>query len=399
MGGLLDLMAPDPNLRRGGLLSPIGWDKNEDWHFTYPKIAIDAAKTFDNLGKAQRLPHGTSPDHPAYKSVFDAAGAINLPSLLRKGSANTVGMNLWHGGPNKWAAEPGFPQGRPRLDKMGEGEGVQAFGKGFYSAEKPAVALDYKRRLSRKPAEITYDGKPINADVNVSGSSRKFTDFTSKEGLVNEIFMRAKTEGVDPSVILNQRLDGSIKKIDRVENSSMSMSSQIPQLQKLDDHIKLLKSIDPKLIKKIDPDDMIEGGVLYKLDIPDEDIAKYIDLDAPLSEQSQYIKDALQKIKGQLPENAFDDLGGNWDALFGPNVTGQQLIGTIDSIMGGKFAEKVLRKAGIPGNRYADQMSRGKNAQTRNYVTWDQKVLDRAKVLQRNEEIYKQLEKSGVPFA
>ena len=43
-------------------------------------------------------------------------------------------------------------------------------------------------------------------------------------------------------------------------------------------------------------------------------------------------------------------------------------------------------------------MSRGKNAQTRNYVTWDQKVLDRAKVLQRNEKIYKQLEKSGVPF-
>ena len=101
-----------------------------------------------------------------------------------------------------------------------------------------------------------------------------------------------------------------------------------------------------------------------------------------------------------MPENAFDDLGGNWDALFGPNVTGEQLMGTIEDIMGGTgLAEKVLRKAGIPGNRYADQMSRGKNAQTRNYVTWDQKVLDRAKVLQRNEEIYKQLEKSGVPFA
>jgi hypothetical protein len=323
---------------------------------------------------------------------------------------------------------------------MGEGEGVQAFGKGFYSAEKPAVALDYKRRLSRKPAEITYDGKPINADVNISGSSRQFTDFTSKEGLVNEIFMRAKTEGVDPSVILNQQLDGSIKKIDRLENSNMSMSAQIPQLQKLDDHIKLLKSIDPKLIRKIDPDDMIEGGVLYKIDIPDEDIAKYIDLDAPLSEQSQHIKDALQKIKDQLPENALDDLGGNWDALFGPNVTGQQLIGTIDSIMGGKFAEKVLRKAGIPGNRYSDQMSRGKygvqlkykgkdytdgpvefatkkqaddylkestkkgfeaehiDIGTRNYVTWDQKVLDRAKVLQRNEEIFNQLTKAGIPF-
>ena len=99
MGGLLDLMAPDPNLRRGGLLSPIGYDKNEDWHFTYPKIAIDAAKAFDNLGTAMRLPHGTSPKHPAYKSVFDTAGAVSLPSLLNPArSASTVGMNLWHGG-------------------------------------------------------------------------------------------------------------------------------------------------------------------------------------------------------------------------------------------------------------------------------------------------------------
>ena len=70
-----------------------------------------------------------------------------------------------------------------------------------------------------------------------------------------------------------------------------------------------------------------------------------------------------------------------------------------DGVGGGaKQASESLRKVGIPGIKYADQMSRGKNAQTRNYVTWDQKVLDRTKVLQRNEEIYKQLEKSGVPF-
>ena len=45
---------------------------------------------------------------------------------------------------------------------------------------------------------------------------------------------------------------------------------------------------------------------------------------------------------------------------------------------------------------FMDRIKAGK--MSRNYVTWDQKVLDRAKVLQRNEEIYKQLEKSGVPF-
>ncbi|MBK8117396.1 MAG: hypothetical protein IPK44_24220 [Candidatus Accumulibacter sp.] len=41
----------------------------------------------------------------------------------------------WHGTPHVWAPEPGFPHGRPRLDKMGSGEGAQAYGWGWYSAD------------------------------------------------------------------------------------------------------------------------------------------------------------------------------------------------------------------------------------------------------------------------
>ena len=29
----------------------------------------------------------------------------------------------WHGTPHVWGPEPGFPHGRPRLDKIGTGEG------------------------------------------------------------------------------------------------------------------------------------------------------------------------------------------------------------------------------------------------------------------------------------
>jgi hypothetical protein len=61
-------------------------------------------------------------------------------------------MNVFHGTPNKFAPEPGFPQGRPRLDKMGTGEGAQKYGKGFYTAQKQAQASQeqYQKALSDK---------------------------------------------------------------------------------------------------------------------------------------------------------------------------------------------------------------------------------------------------------
>ena len=48
-------------------------------------------------------------------------------------------------------------------------------------------------------------------------------------------------------------------------------------------------------------------------------------------------------------------------------------------------ASEALRKAGIPGLKYFDQGSRVGGKGTRNYVTWDQDVLDRTEVVGVNE--------------
>ena len=54
-----------------------------------------------------------------------------------------------------------------------------------------------------------------------------------------------------------------------------------------------------------------------------------------------------------------------------------------------------LREAGIPGVKYLDQGSRGAGEGSRNYAIWDQDVLDRMKLLQRNDETFKSV--PGVP--
>ena len=45
-----------------------------------------------------------------------------------------------------------------------------------------------------------------------------------------------------------------------------------------------------------------------------------------------------------------------------------------------KKASETLRDNGIPGLKYLDGNSRGSGKGTRNYVTWDQDVLNRSKV-------------------
>jgi hypothetical protein len=377
----------DPAIVSRGMVAPWGRDKQGVGQWAVPGIVAGAIKAIDQTGEAMRLPPNTSPDHPAYKGVFDVAGAINMPALLRKGATSTLGMNLWHGGPNKWAAEPGFPQGRPRLDKMGSGEGNQAYGHGFYSAQKPEVAQTYKT--------------PEGSYQRLSGHLEPKTEFA----------FDLMERGYGTSKIMEMMLGKYGNKVKFEE---------------------VVKSIDDA--KKVGAGQ----GSLYKIDIPDEDIAKYLDWDAPLSEQT----DALAKIKQHWsdtigdPDIVMDRLG------ISESSTGKELYQALGGIMQRQqAASEALGKAGIPGNRYADQMSRGKygvqlkykgkdytdgpvefatkkqaddylkestkkgfeaehiDIGTRNYVTWDQKVLDRAKVLQRNEEIYKQLEKSGVPFA
>jgi hypothetical protein len=68
----------------------------------------------------------------------------------------------WHGTPHVWAPEPGFPHGRPRLDKMGTGEGAQAYGWGWYSAESQEVADVYSGigKALHNIGDATFDGVP-----------------------------------------------------------------------------------------------------------------------------------------------------------------------------------------------------------------------------------------------
>ena len=117
-------------------------------------------------------------------------------------------------------------------------------------------------------------------------------------------------------------------------------------------------------------DDMDFQGHLYKLDIPDEDIPKYLDWDKPLSEQP----DEVKRIFTRGDTGKFDP---DYEGL-----TGAQLYAKGQSRFGGsdKYS-KFLASENIPGIRYLDGSSRNAGEGTYNYVTFDP---SRLKVLERN---------------
>lgn len=180
-----------------------------------------------------------------------------------------------------------------------------------------------------------------------------------------------------------------------------------------------------------------EPGYLYKVDLPDEQIAKMLDWDKPLSEQAPEVINAMKNMTNDVISGGFDLSRSNRDLTraFNP-VTRDEVIKEIMaeyphlSLQNGKLYERsgseipemaitdwmrnkhgigyedagqwirdmshvigsqadvssTLFNNGIPGIKYLDQASRGAGEGTRNYVVF-------------SDEIPQILERNGQPIA
>ena len=151
-----------------------------------------------------------------------------------------------------------------------------------------------------------------------------------------------------------------------------------PKLENIDEQIAMAK-------KAID-----ENSGLYKVDLPDEQIAKMIDYDLPLSQQSESVREALLKVNDPYINEAlttnpvYNEAGDYWSHMgntYGSKNEALQDVMPANIISGqrGEFKSpqeisQRFYEAGIPGTQYAE---RG----TRNYVVFSDKI---PKILERN---------------
>ena len=192
---------------------------------------------------------------------------------------------------------------------------------------------------------------------------------------------------------------------------------------------------------QIYPDD--PPGHLYKVDIPDDQIAKMLDWDKPLSEQGKHIQNLVKsehpeqwnlgikmdKIRNNLKEMAdkYGKSGESYKEAIGhapkkvqkeyqnllnefrqaelsmrevkirtPQMpsSGESIyhsigakLGNPNQSMGGFLdapgASEFLKSKGIPGIKYLDQGSSGAGQGTRNFVVFDENI---PKILERNQQ-------------
>lgn len=261
----------------------------------------------------------------AQEGVNYGPASRQLAGLLAD-AYNPIGMVVYHGSPAKFS----------RFDptKIGSGEGAQSYGYGHYVAQSPAVAKDYQRRLAKEAQATDLNTKMQMVDVG----GKPLTSFN-----------------VDMDAALIDAAKSGKKEFLNVAESKKARWENLAQDQSypFQDYAKQKAGAYTSLLdtaKKTDVD-YTGTGMFYEIDLPDEQIARMLDFDKPLMQQSKEIQ-ALAKQYG----------------LTDPDHLGGDLIAAMDAKR--PAGAELMRQAGVPGIRYLDQGSRGTGEGTSNFVVF-----------------------------
>ena len=258
-------------------------------------------------------------------AMLPAAKGIN--ALADVGKVEPQGITAYHGSPHDFD--------RFDMSKIGTGEGAQAYGHGLYFAESEGIAKGYRDRIAG-------------------------AEWIDKRGVPQQ------TNLILGDVVAQLRKDG-MGLIDAEENASFwsMVARDGDKVSNLPGYASIKKVLDEKGIK------LREKGALYQVRInanPDD----FLDWDKPLSEQAAVWKRIAKDWGGEA--EAADRLNLN------PSVaTGQQYMNAVapqgrgDAFRG--LSER-LKEQGIPGIKYLDGGSRGAGDGTRNFVVFDDKLVE-----------------------
>jgi hypothetical protein len=137
-----------------------------------------------------------------------------------------------------------------------------------------------------------------------------------------------------------------------------------------------------------------EAGNLYKVDLPDEQIARMLNYETNLADQAPELLDVIAPAYQRSLQSATTSFSWAQPEIspsvardMAKGISGQKAYDLLKQQHGAEGAAKILKEAGIPGIRYLDGVSRGTGAGTSNFV-----------VFPGNESILRILERNGQPL-
>ena len=282
-------------------------------HWALPGVLAGAANAVTAPYRAMN-----PQDYPDFNPEEEAANlALNMlggGGVVGRAPKNALGMNVWHGSPHKFEPTPLNDLGEFNAAKIGTGEGAQAYGHGHYTGEARGTGEVYMTGGGGLQKAVTTPNVMI-------------------DGKWSQSMPRSSVESQAATAFANDLFGTTIpQKVAKLRAANMGGVADF--LEQNANKFQLSK------------------GHLYKVDIPDEHIARMLDWDKPLSQQSPEVQQAIEKNFG---------LRASTDG----HMTGEEINNYVSSITQGsngpfvKYGQvnsqaagaQVLREAGIPGIR------------------------------------------------
>jgi len=258
---------------------------------------------------------------------FVAPKAGQLAEQYMVNTGGILPLDVYHGSPRTFPPTPKNPLGEFDASKIGTGEGAQAYGHGIYVAESPAVATGYREKLSQNRL-FDARGAPFDVQANLSNPNVRAV-LNKTNGDIDAAIARAR-QSIE-SIPGTQGAEYAAKDIETLNAIKASGG-----LQK-------------------------QSGNLYKVDLPDEKIAKMLDWDKPLNEQPNILK-VLEKNYRSDYLNMFKNRPGS---DFYKAISGNEGVEDLRAL-----GSSELTNLGIPGIKYLDAGSRNVAGGTRNFVVF-----------------------------
>jgi hypothetical protein len=285
----------------------------------------------------------------AIQRSADIAGLMTLGSGAVPAGRNEMrmGIKAYHGSPHDFD--------RFDMSKIGTGEGAQAYGHGLYFAEKEGIARSYRDALTgpRPQDSFAYDTILGMAKAGSSPAEKTAAQYLAMYG--DELGALQNLKGMSKA------------------SSRGMFGPEIADAAKwLEDAIRKVPTHNP--------------GRMYEVNLnttPD----RLLDWDAPLAQQPKemvnIVRDALKR-EGYLRPNdngprQLQSAISSWRMERGgiSDTPMQALLSGNRSLLGPDqvAVSQTLKEAGIPGIKYLDAGSRAAGDGSRNYVMFDDKLV------------------------
>jgi hypothetical protein len=364
-------LAPTALVRMGYLSAPAGLMET----FATPSVDAVVDMGRNALSDAQYAVRSVAQGDP--RGVIDAIRPSGQPQSLSASASDTPSaMRAFHGTPHDFD--------RFDLSKIGTGEGAQVYGHGLYFAEAEPVAKSYREQIvggntgaARRTLE-SADGDIDKAISKTEKALRRLDERAAVGDYGNDERRFAAQRQIQIDKLAQLKHYKKTGQFDKGRVYEVEIQGSPEQFLDWDKPLSEQPSI-ARLMGYDDPDAIAAAKAqeYAKFRVPKNDT--FEELFAPLNEQEKLATESLASMPmswgSMTGKDAYEAMKDKLGALDWPATSDADTRRRYGKEAASKVSS-AMREAGILGIKYLDQMSRGAGKGSRNYVVFDDRLIE-----------------------